>query len=300
MHKYWSDGSVGSSWHPRASEQGEMQLPIQLDETALVIDALWKHFKKYRNLEFISKVYPRLVTKPGEFLKNYVLPSGLPGPSFDMWEEKAGIFTSTASTVCAALSVAGRFARVFYDSRMQEEFDNASFTMREAIKTHLYDAELHRFTKGISRNGKKDTTIDSSLAFTFLSGTFQASSPEVKETMQAIYSKLWVDRGIGGLSRYENDNYHKVSGSEKGNPWFICTIWLARWHIQLATSIFDLKKGLEILSWVAKYALPSGILAEQLNSYDASPISVSPLIWSHAEFVIAVCEYIEKYNQLTP
>jgi len=48
-----------------------------------------------------------------------------------------------------------------------------------------------------------------------------------------------------------------------------------------------------------KHALPSGVLAEQLNPFDASPISVSPLVWSHAEFVLTVSEYIDKYQQLS-
>jgi GH15 family glucan-1,4-alpha-glucosidase len=75
---------------------------------------------------------------------------------------------------------------------------------------------------------------------------------------------------------------------------------LARWYIQTAQKLEDLKKAIDILHWVVKYASPSGLLAEQLNPFDASPISVSPLIWSHAEFVIAVCEYLQKYQQLSP
>jgi GH15 family glucan-1,4-alpha-glucosidase len=299
MHKYWSDGSVGSSWHPLVDAQGAAQLPIQLDETALVLDALWRHFQRYRNLEFISKVYPRLVAKPGEFMQGYVQSvTGLPKPSFDMWEEKAGVFTSTASAVCSALSSAAKFARVFYDTKRQESLNQAALSMKEAIHTHLYDGRLHRFIKGVNSNGQRDVTIDSSLAFTFLSGAFDADSVEVKETMNAVLSRLWVDPGVGGLARYEGDEYHRVSRRGQGNPWVICTLWLARWYIKTAVSPPELRKGLDMLSWVAKYALPSGVLAEQLHPYDASPISVSPLVWSHAEFVIAVCEYIEKYTQL--
>ncbi len=299
MHKYWSDGSVGSSWHPRICTNGEMQLPIQLDETALVLDALWRHFQRYRNLEFISKVYPKLVAKPSEFMQNYIQETtGLPKPSFDMWEEKAGVFTSTASTVCSALSGAAKFARVFYNSKQQEALSNSALRMKDAIRTHLYDAQLHRFIKGIDLNGQRDITIDSSLAFTFLSGSFEGNAIEVKETMDAILGKLWVDTGVGGIARYEGDEYQRVNKNGQGNPWFICTLWLARWYIKTARSLTDLRRGLDILSWVVKYALPSGVLAEQLNPYDASPVSVSPLVWSHAEFVIAVCEYIEKYTLL--
>ena len=53
-----------------------------------------------------------------------------------------------------------------------------------------------------------------------------------------------------------------------------------------------------LLKWTAKNALPSGELAEQINPRTGEAISVAPLVWSHAEFVIAVCEYNEKQKEL--
>ncbi len=296
-HKYWADGSLGSTWHALVDAQGKAQLPIQLDETGLVVYALWKHFQKYHDLEFISQVYPRLVVQPAKFIESYRdEATGLPRTTFDMWEEKAGVHTSSVSCACAALSSAAKFARVFYNSRRQEQLNQVSNEMKQTMLTYLFDGKLNRFIKAIQPNGNRDTSIDSSLAFTFLTETFDANSPEVKQTMNAILDQLWVNPGIGGLARYKSDQYHRVSDEVQGNPWFICTLWLARWYIKTATSLQELKKGLDILWWVTKYSLPSGILAEQLNPYNASPLSVSPLIWSHAEFVIAVCEYIEKYQ----
>ncbi|HEX9078682.1 MAG TPA: hypothetical protein VF795_03770, partial [Desulfuromonadaceae bacterium] len=43
LHKYNPDGTPASSWHPWFAE-GKPQLPIQEDETALVVWALWHHF----------------------------------------------------------------------------------------------------------------------------------------------------------------------------------------------------------------------------------------------------------------
>ena len=225
--------------------------------------------------------------------------TGLPKPSFDLWEEKTGVFTSTAACVCSALSSAAEFAKVFYDRPRQEALNKVAIQMKEGIVTHLYDDKLKRFLKAIYSDGHRDDTVDSSLSFAFLCETFDAGSKEVTETMNIIRDHLWVDPGIGGLARYQNDEYHRVSRDTPGNPWFICTLWLARWYVKTALSFGDLKKALDILSWSAKHSLPSGVLAEQLNPYDASPISVSPLIWSHAEFVIAVCEYLDKYQQLS-
>ncbi len=45
---------------------------------------------------------------------------------------------------------------------------------------------------------------------------------------------------------------------------------------------------------VAGAALPSGVLAEQLDPYTRTPLSVSPLTWSQATLVSLVHEYVRK------
>ena len=55
--------------------------------------------------------------------------------------------------------------------------------------------------------------------------------------MRAVEQKLWVKTGVGGVARYENDYYHRVSSdiaTVPGNPWFICTLWLADYFIARA------------------------------------------------------------------
>jgi len=298
-HKYWSDGSTGSSWHPLLGDSGKTQLPIQLDETALVLIALWNHFQEYRDLEFISKVYPRLVVKTTEFMLKYRdEKTGLPKPTFDVWEERTGLFTSTAAIVCSALSCAAQFAQVFYDSKRQSSLNEVVMRMKEAILTYLYDNKKERFIKAIYPDFSYNTAVDSSLLMSTIYGIFDAQSEAMKKTVEAIIKRLWLRQGIGGLARYENDKYHRVSESVPGNPWPICTLWLGRWYSRTAKSLEDLNKSLDILTWATKTSLPSGLMAEQLNPFDANPISVSPLIWSHAEFVMAAKEYLDSYKRL--
>ena len=298
-HKYSPDGSVGSSWHALIDSRGQPQLPIQEDETALVLYALWKHFQKYRDIEFIEKVYPRLVVKAAEFLLSHRdQETGLPKPSFDLWEERSGIFTSAAATVCAALTAAAKFAKVLYDSERQDTLDKAAMHMKQAMLTHLYDRKLGRFIKAIYPDGTRDLIVDSSVSFIFKCEVFDAKDDVVQNTMDTVINRLWVKTDVAGIARYENDEYHRVSKEIPGNPWFICTLWLARWNIAKATSLEQLRKSLDLLTWTVKRSLRSGVLAEQLNPHTGMPLSVSPLIWSHAEFVIAVCEYLEKYQEI--
>ena len=299
-HKYSSDGSIGSSWHPLIDPTGKIQLPIQEDETALVLLALFKHFERYGDLEFISKVYPKLVLNTSEFLLSHRdTATGLPKPSFGIWEEKFGVFSATVSTVISALQSAAAFAKVFYDSERQEKLTEAATEMKKAMLTNLYDAKAQRFKKAIYPTGINDLTVDSSISLSFITGAFSASSEEVKNSMNSISDKLWIKTNIGGIARYENDNYQRVTREVPGNPWFICTLWLARWYIATALSSEDLDRGLNLLKWTAKNASPSGLLAEQINPNNGNPISVAPLVWSHAEFVMAVCEYVEKQKELS-
>jgi glucoamylase len=81
-----------------------------------------------------------------------------------------------------------------------------------------------------------------------------------------------------------------------GNPWFVCTMWLARYQLQRAQTLEDLAPGLRLLEWAAQRALPSGTMAEQLHPYTGEPLSVSPLTWSHAEYVRAVQEYTQRHS----
>ena len=56
---------------------------------------------------------------------------------------------------------------------------------------------------------------------------------------------------------------------------------------------------MDLLSWAASYSLPSGVMPEQIHPFTGEPVSVSPLVWSHAEFVISVCEYLEKHREIS-
>ena len=141
--------------------------------------------------------------------------------------------------------------------------------------------------------------VDSRTSAIFLYGGFQASGKEVTETMNTILDRLWIGKGVGGLARYENDEYQRASKDATGNPWLISTLWLARWHIARARSMLELNEGMELLVWAANSALPSGVMAEQIHPFTGVPVSVSPLVWSHAEFVIAVCEYLEKQQEIS-
>jgi GH15 family glucan-1,4-alpha-glucosidase len=305
LHKYNPDGSLGSSWHPWVNG-GEKLLPIQEDGTALVLWALWAHFERSRDVEFAMKLYDGLVIRCGDFLASYRdAKTGLPLPSYDLWEEGWGVHTFTVATVYAGLRAAEQFARVFGDARRIRIYQGAAESVRRAAAEHLYSRKERRFVKSLvpGKDGSlvPDATVDASIYAPFAFGLFEPDDEMVVNSMAAVKHRLWVGTGVGGVARYEADGYQRVAAAGAdiaGNPWFICTLWLAQWHIAKARSVEELREALSILEWVASRALPSGVLAEQVHPYTNQPLSVSPLTWSHAAYVTAVIEYLEKLDRL--
>ncbi len=305
LHKYNPDGSLASSWHPWYANN-ERVLPIQEDETGLVLWALWNYFEHFPEVEFIKPFYRDLIVRAGGFMASYRdQKTGLPLPSWDLWEERRGILSWTVAAVHAGLMAAARFANAFGELDARDAFEQAASEVKAGTDTHLWRDEAGRFVRMINLKDdgsvEVDWTVDSSVAGLFLFGMYSADDPRIIKTMESVRDRLWVKTEVGGLARYENDYYHQVSHDLQqcpGNPWIICTLWLARWTIARARSQEDLQPALDLLKWAARRALPSGVLAEQVDPYTGAPLSVSPLTWSHGEVVQTVVEYLDKVSHL--
>ncbi len=304
LHKYNPDGSFAPLWHPWV-RNGEPQLPIQEDETALVIWLVARHYQRTRDLELLRWVYDRLVVQPAEFLVRFRDPATkLPLPSFDMWEERQGVFTFTCAAVFAGLQAAAEIANQFNDQDRSSRYRAAASDLRDAMMKHLWLEQEGRFARGlVLRDGGSeiDTTVDSSIFGVFYLGVFPATSAVVGSTMDAIREHLWVQTEIGGLARYEGDAYHRISDDTErvpGNPWLICTLWLAEHVIARATTVAELQSALDLVRWARAKAPASLVLPEQIDPYDGQPISVAPLTWSHAQTVSVIRGYLDALRRL--
>ncbi|HLA95847.1 MAG TPA: glycoside hydrolase family 15 protein [Pyrinomonadaceae bacterium] len=300
LQKYNADGTVASGWHASWDvAKKEKLVPIQEDETALVLWALWEHYERYRDIEFAHRSYRRITVPCADFIVKFRDPeTGLPLPSWNLWEDRHGVHTFTCATVVAGLRAAANFAALFAEYDRGIAYQKAADEVRDAMKEHLYSSELGRFLRSLQSTGDgrlvPDTNIDASLFATFYFGCFPAEDEMVVNTMNAIKQNLSVD---GGIARFQHDGYMSVSDKIIGNPWFICTLWLADYYIAIANSKEDLKAAMEVIEWVVKRALPSGVLAEQLNPITGEHVSVSPLTWSHSTFIATVANYLEKLRQ---
>jgi len=265
---------------------------------------LARHYDRTRDLEFVRASYKRLVVQPADFMVAYRDEvTGLPLPSFDIWEERQGVFTFTASAVCAGLEAAATLVNLFNEQDRYAKYTRAAAEIRDAMVRHLWLDDENRFARGLLVDNdhlKIDRTIDASVFATFFFGAFPAGSALVEETMRAVREKLWVQTEIGGVARYESDGYQKSADSVgvPGNPWLICTLWLAEHAIARATSVAELQSALDLVRWARSKARPSLILPEQVHPYSGAALSVAPFTWSHAQVISVVRGYLDALRFL--
>ncbi len=298
LHKYQPDHSLGSSWHPWVRD-GKRQLAIQEDETAILLVGLWEHYVRAKDLEFIENIYNDFIKRAADFLIRYKnVHTGLPLPTYDLWEEVYCVSPFTASVVYAGLMSAGHFAKTLGKEDDAELFYGEAEKVRKGIMSVLWDEKERYFFKIFGDTGEMDMRVDSSSFYgLFRFGVLSPDDPRMKEAFSVASRRLSGGIKIGGLARYEGDSYSKVSEEATGNPWFVTTLWFTQYKISIASSLLDMEAIANDLEWVAKFAV-SGMLSEQLNPHTGEPLSATPLTWSHSEFVRTVIEYYKKMQSL--
>ena len=106
--------------------------------------------RNIRDIEFVVHLYEQLVMRCGDFLASYRDDeTGLPLPSYDLWEESWGIHTFTVSAVYAGIKAAENFADFFNDAKRKRIYARASSQVKVAMDKYLYSREHRRFLKTI-------------------------------------------------------------------------------------------------------------------------------------------------------
>ena len=302
MHKYLPDGSLGSSWHPWI-QNGETQLPIQEDETALVILCAEAYFNSVHDGEFLELIYNSFIGRAADFMVEYRdAETKLPKATYDLWERKRGTHTFTTSATAAALESAANLAGVLGKTDAQKRYAAAAEEIREALVQYLWDEKAGMFVNMLNRTPQGivyDRTLDASSAYgAFTFGVLPVDDPKLERAWEKTIKVLSEEIPSGGIARFEDDDYYRDQGRRQGNPWIITTLWYAEYLIARAKKREDLSRVRDIFDWVVRHAQPSGVLSEQQHPQTGVQVSVAPLAWSHAAYVNAVILYLEKRHQL--
>lgn len=292
MHKYRSDGALGSSWHPYLHD-GEVGPPIQEDETAGVLFVFGEYYQLHQDNELLEEYYESMIRPMADFLAEYIDDTtGLPKPSYDLWEEVYLTSTYTTAVTYGALQAAADLAEAMQDADCAVRWRSAADDIATSAKKHLYNRDRKAFRKGlVVREGTihYNDTIDSSSVYgVFMYGLFPLGSEEVASAVQTLEAAYGVSENTPGVPRYQNDGYHRKDPNSLGNWWIITTLWMAQYY----GVINQPDKARAILQWVQSHAETSGILPEQIDPNDGSFVSVAPLTWSHAEYLSTLLDTI--------
>jgi GH15 family glucan-1,4-alpha-glucosidase len=290
MHKYRADGALGSSWHPYV--HGDITAPpIQEDETALVLFMYAQFYDVNPEVAVLPQFYEPFIKPMAQFLATFIdEETNLPRESYDLWEEKFLTSTYTTAVTHAALLAAADLADVMNDSGNAVKWRNVASDLMDAATKYLYDAQNGVARKGIVANKgviDNDNTIDASSFYgLFMYGLFRANSDELNSIANKTLSTLRTPNSDMGIARYEHDQYRRKSDTAAPNPWIISSLWEAQYCLEIG----QIERAMNILDWVQSLASTTGMFSEQIDPDDSSPISVEPLVWSHAEFMATVLD----------
>lgn len=292
MHKFQPDRAIGSTWHPWL-HGNRTELPIQEDETASVIYMLGEYYEYTKDEDFVRNLYATFMQPAANFMAQFIdEQTGLPHASYDLWEEKFLTHTYTVAVTYQALLVAADFAVKFEFPDDAARWNGVAHRMLENC-TAFFDPERQLFRKGFhlqpDNSLQFDNTLDVSSMYGVMMFGFHTSTDQLKQTVSKIEEILLDKSPSGGSPRYEHDHYFESDPAHLGNPWFVTTLWMAQYYARTG----DVDKARHYIEWTMQHTTSSGILPEQINPSDGSSLSVSPLVWSHAELANTILDVMK-------
>ncbi len=279
-HKYQPDRALGSTWHPQL-HLNHPELPIQEDETAIVIYILARYLEVTNDEDFVRNIYLNFVKKCADFMASFIdEQTNLPHASYDLWEQKFSTFTYTTFVTMAALRSAAAIAIRFNKKEDSERWMAAVLRISAGTKS-LVNEKTGAYRKSTLLKADDSLEFDDTVDASSFYGVFlfdKSPSFVLDKSVKLVERILLGSAPIGGIPRYEHDDYFLVDRTKLGNPWMITTLWLAQYYLSLGKR----EEAIKLIDWVIDRAGESGMLAEQVDPNTGFGTGVSPLVWSHS------------------
>ncbi|HHT27292.1 MAG TPA: glycoside hydrolase family 15, partial [Firmicutes bacterium] len=295
--RYWVTGEVAPSWGF-----------VQIDETGSILWGLWQHILLTQNQDLLQELWPT-VERAADFLARYRdAETGLVDVSWDLWEERYGLHTYSCAAVWGGLQGAAQLALMLGKNEQAQLWSAAAASLKEAVLKYCWSPLHNRFLRCINQRVpewlkhdpehghrvrelpppagyfypeyivEEDATVDVSLlGLVTPFGMLPADDARMQATVAVIERDL-TQSPAGGVVRYSGDHYRG------GNPWIICTLWLAQYYIQLG----DRKRAVQLLDWAVDHRTRLDLLPEQIDRDTGEPAWVVPLAWSHAMYILTL------------
>jgi len=209
------------------------------DDTPLLILALWHHYSTSGDKEFLARVYPSALKSARYILSQrnnqglvWCTADGVADWGIAGWRNVidgyrlSGATTEVNSECFAALRTMAQMAAALGKPDEELEFREHARALREAINTHLFDAERQLYYLNIDIDGAIGTDITADLVFPVMFGVAE------NDVAAHIISKLsvaefWTEAGIRTVPR-TSPMYNPTFGyGLLGGVWSNVTFWFA-------------------------------------------------------------------------
>jgi glucoamylase len=250
---------------------------FQPDQTGAVLMAIWHHYVKHPSNARESK-YDELIAKSANGICSVWDKNHFTENTCDLWEERICFpdlqenFTYSLASCIKGLQCANAFIP-----------NNHWIQVAQEMKSRLDEHYIDYFVR--SHGALTDQRIDASaMGLVYPFEIYEPDHPGIIATIHEIEDKLSVN---GGIHRYEHDEYdgwmfdgeHRKKGA---GAWPLLNFWLSVYFQRKG----DHDKAKFYYQWVIDRITEDHCIPEQIFENDIQ-VSVSPLLWSHAMFVIA-------------
>ncbi len=287
QHRYRMDATPGSSWHSWVGKNGEEQLPLQVDQAALVIISYLEFLETFPAEQ--SLLMNAALKDISSLLIRTINSDFLHLPCYNLWENDIGVFPTSHWLIQRALiclvdinsKIKANGQNELFSEQVARDVKIVAEKMALASVDNLID-KTHGFYRSIQTDSiaeKVDHRTDSSVHILWQFAKLDPNKEEIRNTVIQISEKIAT--GDGGYARFENDHYLSVEGEFTGNPWYISTLWQAQYFLVQGNYL----KAQESIKWILKHAEQTGILPEMADPRSGYALSIRPLGWSHAAFL---------------
>jgi GH15 family glucan-1,4-alpha-glucosidase len=246
---------------------------FQPDQTGSILWAVWHHYKD--NLKKVSK-HVMLVRRAANGICKRWNGNCFSEVTNDLWEERFAFcdleenFTYSLAACIKGLECANAIIP-------NKKWVKVANEMRERLGTH-YASHFARSYGMLS-----DSRIDASvLGLIYPFEVFSPGDRRIVATVKELERKLVI---AGGVHRYEDDEYdgwiyNSMHRNKGAGAWPILNFWLGIYYSRLGNR----EKALRYYNWVLNRT--GKFIPEQIFENNVQ-VSVKPLCWSHAMFIIA-------------
>ncbi len=246
---------------------------FQPDQTGSVLWALWHHFKDH---SIKDSKYASLVHLAAEGLCTRWNGNNFDTLTEDLWEERF-TFPDLEDNFTYSLAACAKGLEYANSLIPQKRWSDVAAAMRRKLSRHYSGWFFRSFGK------LTDDRIDAStLGLVYPFELAKANDEKIVNTVKQIERKLVTN---GGVHRYEADEYdgwmcgdvHRRKGA---GAWPLLNFWMSIYYARLGRK----DRARKYYKWVVDRVrdfIPEQIFENELQ------VSVKPLCWSHAMFVIA-------------